>query len=82
LVDRAEVDTDHFGDLVGVSLSCDRCDLQLDAPFDGPFWLRVPEQVYIAIAVWIARSADNNTVARRVLRLPRPNAARSAPVSR
>src|SRR4029450_6404447 len=50
-------------DLVGVSPSCDRCDLQLDAPFDGPFWLRVPEQVYIAIAVWIARSADNNTVA-------------------
>jgi hypothetical protein len=82
LVDRAEVDTDYFGDLLGVSLRCDRCDLQLDEPFDGPLWLRVPEQViYTAIAVWIARSADN-TVARRVLRLPRPNAARSAPVSR
>ncbi|WP_020578816.1 hypothetical protein [Actinopolymorpha alba] len=45
-------------------------------------WLRVPEQVlYIAIAVWVARSADS-TVVRRVLHLPHPGAAGATPVSR
>ncbi|MGN9803005.1 DoxX family protein [Micromonospora sp. L32] len=57
-----------------------------DVPFNGgeptPLWLRIPQQVlYIAIAVWVARSADS-TVARRVLRLPRSGVARSATVAR
>jgi uncharacterized membrane protein len=55
-------------------------------PFNGdeptPLWLRVPQQVlYIAIAVWVSRSA-NSTMARRVLHLPPVGAAKSAPASR
>ncbi|TDB84183.1 hypothetical protein E1264_25520 [Actinomadura sp. KC216] len=45
-----------------------------DIPLNGaeatPLWLRIPQQAaYIAIAVWIARSADS-TEARRLLRIP------------
>lgn len=53
-----------------------------DVPFNGgeptPLWLRLPEQaLYIAVALWVARSADS-TAARRFLRLARP----AAPASR
>jgi uncharacterized membrane protein len=45
-----------------------------DIPLNGaeatPLWLRVPQQVaYIAIALWIAKSADS-TRARHLLKLP------------
>ena len=53
-----------------------------DVPFSGdeptPLWLRIPQQVlYIAIAVWVSRSADS-TATRRILRLPRPGTGGSA----
>lgn len=45
-----------------------------DIPLNGaeatPLWIRVPQQAaYIAIALWIAQSADS-TRARRLLKLP------------
>ncbi|MEH0820916.1 MULTISPECIES: DoxX family protein [unclassified Micromonospora] len=56
-----------------------------DVPFNGgeptPLWLRIPQQVlYIAIAVWVARSADR-TAARRVLHVRRSGITRSDAVA-
>lgn len=52
-----------------------------DVPFNGdeptPLWLRLPQQVlYIAVAVWVTRSADS-TATRRILRPARPAASAS-----
>ncbi|MGK5441361.1 DoxX family protein [Micromonospora sp. URMC 105] len=56
-----------------------------DVPFNGgaptSLWLRIPEQVlYIAIAVWVARSADR-TAARRLLHVWRARVTPSAAVA-
>lgn len=53
-----------------------------DAPFNGdeatPLWLRIPEQLlYIAIALWVAKSADG-TVTRRALNSLRSRIGNSA----
>lgn len=50
-----------------------------DASFAGeaatPLWHRIPEQLlYIAVVLWVARSADSTPV-RRLLRLPSPTRA-------
>ncbi len=60
-----------------------------DIPFAGgeatSLWLRVPEQLlYIAVALWVARTADSTPVRRvlQALRPSRPARARTVPAAR